>query len=298
MPTSATRSAAIGLTLVLAFALVFPAGQATAQSRRQPAREAAPQNLSDCSGCPSLVMVPAGAFLMGSPESEKGRGKDEGPQHKVQFAKPFAIGKYEVTFAEWDACAAQGASSGGCQHKPSDEGWGRKKLPVVNVSWSDANQYVGWLAKKTGKAYRLPSEAEWEYAARGPAQLDGATVPFATGTVINYKLANYDANFTYGLSKRGLYRQKTVEVGSLPANGFGIHEMHGNAWEWVQDCYKADYVDAPPDGSAVAASDCTLRVLRGGAWNYHPQLLRSAYRYSTPGDVRLNNTGFRVARDL
>ena len=240
------------------------------------------------------MIVPAGEFLMGSPESEKGRGKDEGPQHKVVFAKAFAIGRYEVTFAEWDACVAQG----GCQHKPSDEGWGRKKLPVVNVSWTDANQYVAWLSKKSGKAYRLPAEAEWEYAARGSTKIDNANMPFSTGAVINYKQVNYDANFTYGASKRGIYRQKTVDVGSLPPNGFGLHEMHGNAWEWVQDCYQPDYSAAPADGSAVAASDCKLRILRGGAWNYHPQLLRSAYRYSTPGDVRLNNAGFRVARDL
>ena len=287
-------TAALGLALALA----LPSGDASAQSGRQPTREAALRNpsgnLSDCPNCPSLVVVPAGAFLMGSPESEKGRGKDEGPQHKVMFEKPFAIGKYEVTFAEWDACARQGA----CQQKPSDEGWGRKKLPVINVSWSDANQYLAWLAKTTSKPYRLPTEAEWEYAARGSAKIDSASAPFSTGVTINYKQANYDANFTYGSSKRGIYRQKTVDVGSLPPHGFGLHEMHGNVWEWVQDCYKPSYIDAPADGSAVAAFECKLHILRGGAWNYHPQLLRSAYRYATPGDVRLNNAGFRVARDL
>ncbi len=231
---------------------------------------------------------------MGSPDTEKGRGKDEGPQRKVVIEKPFAIGKTEVTFAEWDACASQG----GCQHKPADEGWGRGKQPVLNVSWSDANQYVAWLTKRTGKAYRLPTEAEWEYAARGATKITETPAPFSTGPTITYKQANFDANFIYGTGRIGIYRQKAVPAGSLPANAFGLHEMHGNVWEWVQDCYKPDYQDAPVDGSAVTASDCQLRILRGGAWNYYPWMLRSAYRYATSGDVRLNNAGLRVARDL
>lgn len=238
-------------------------------------------------------MVPAGEFLMGSPESENGRAKDEGPQHKVTIEKPFAVGRFEVTFAEWDACVSQG----GCLHKPSDESWGRSKRPVINVSWDDANQYVTWLSKRTGRAYRLLTEAEWEYSARASNTIGSPATPFSTGVTINYRQANYDANFTYGPGKGGLYRQKTVDAGSLPANAFGLYEMHGNVWEWVQDCYRPDYNGAPADGTAVTSPACKLRVLRGGAWNYYPKLLRSAYRYSTPGDVRLNNVGFRVARD-
>ena len=279
--------------MALALLLLMSTG-AGAQGRQPTRREAAPQALSDCPVCPSLVTVPAGEFLMGSPESEKGRGKDEGPQHKVVFEKPFAVGKYEVTFAEWDACTSQG----GCGYKPSDEGWGRNKLPVLNVSWNDAGQYVAWLSKKTGKAYRLLTEAEWEYAARGSTKITEATTPFSTGGTVGYKQANYDANFIYGPGKIGVYRQKTVAVGSLPRNAFGLHEMHGNVWEWVQDCYKPDYKDAPANGSAVTSSDCRLRVLRGGSWNYYPRMLRSAYRYATSGDVRLNNAGFRVARNF
>ncbi len=241
-----------------------------------------------------MVTVPAGEFLMGSPESERGRGKDEGPQHKVTFAEPFAVGKFEVTFSEWDACVAEG----GCTNKPSDEGWGRGRHPVINVSWHDATQYTDWLSKKTGKPYRLLSEAEWEYAARGVTKATEPATPFSTGAVINYKQANYDANFTYNGSPPGLYRQKTVDVGSLPRNAFGLYEMHGNVWEWIQDCYKPSYEGAPTDGSPVISKDCSLHILRGGAWNYYPKLLRSAYRYATAPEVRLNNAGFRVARAL
>ncbi len=231
---------------------------------------------------------------MGSPESERGRGKDEGPQHRVAFAKPFAVGKFEVTFAERDACVAEG----GCTQKPGDESWGRGRHPVINVSWHDATQYTAWLSNKTGKDYRLLSEAEWEYAARGVTKATEPSMPFSTGATINYRQANYDANFTYNSGPPGLYRQKTVDVGSLPRNAFGLHEMHGNVWEWVQDCYKPSYEGAPADGSPVTSGDCSLHILRGGAWNYYPRLLRSAYRYATAPEVRLNNAGFRVARAL
>ena len=178
--------------------------------------------------------------MMGSPESEIGRGSNEGPQRKVTM-RSFAIGKFEVTFAQWDACAAEG----GCSHKPGDESWGRGKRPAINVSWHDATELVAWLARKTGKPYRLPTEAEWEYAARAVADASEPHPPFSTGTTINYKQANYDANFTYGDGKMGLYRQKTVEVGSFRRNAFGLYDMHGNVWEWVQDCYRDSYRGAP-----------------------------------------------------
>ncbi len=241
-----------------------------------------------------MVVVPAGEFLMGSPESERGRGRDEGPQHQVAIAQPFAAGKYEVTFAEWDACVADR----GCSYNPSDEGWGRGRRPVINVSYHDVKQYTDWLSRKTGKDYRLLSEAEWEYAARGQTKTSDQSSPFYTGATINYRQANYDANFTYGSGQQGAYRQKTTDVGSFPKNAFGLYDMHGNVWEWVQDCYRPSYEGAPTDGSPVTSGPCNLRILRGGAWNYYPKLLRSAYRYATPPDVRLNNFGFRVARSL
>ena len=266
---------------------------ATAENRRAPSDGAA-QSFRDCPSCPEMVAVPAGEFMMGSPQSERGRGKDEGPQHPVTIAKPFAAGKYEVTFSEWDACVAEG----GCSYKPGDEGWGRGRHPVINVSWNDVREFTAWLSKKTGKEYRLLSEAEWEYAARGVTRISDASTPFSTGATINYKQANYDANFTYGPGQQGSYRQKTTDVGTFPKNAFGLYDMHGNVWEWVQDCYKPSYKARPSDGSPVTAANCDLHILRGGSWNYYPKLLRSAYRYATAPEVRLNNFGFRVARAM
>jgi formylglycine-generating enzyme required for sulfatase activity len=276
--------------------VVVPQTGAEAQQKRAGTSDAAgPAGaFRDCPICPEMVVIPVGEFLMGSPETEKGRGRNEGPQRKVVFRQPFAVGKFEVTFAQWDACLAER----GCAHNPGDESWGRGKRPVINVSWDDARQFAAWLSKRTGKPYRLLTEAEWEYAARGTGQVPEPQTPFSTGATINYKQANYDANFTYGIGKMGIYRQKTLDVGSLPRNGFGLHDMHGNVWEWVEDCYKNSYGGAPTDGSAVASDSCGLRILRGGAWNYHPQLLRSAYRYATAPAVRIENAGFRVARGL
>lgn len=281
-------------TPVLLMFLLLP-GAANAQKRAEAADATAPGRvIRDCPTCPEMVVVPAGEFMMGSPESERGRGKDEGPQRKVAIPRPFAAGKFEVTFAQWDACAAEG----GCTHKPGDQGWGRGRRPAINVSWDDARQYAVWLAKKTGKPYRLLTEAEWEYAARGVTSTTSPHAPFSTGVTINYRQANYDANFTYGKGPQGIYRQKTLDVGSLPRNAFGLHDMHGNVWEWVEDCYKDSYADAPTDGSPVASANCSLRILRGGAWNYYPRLLRSAYRYATAPSIRMENAGFRVARTL
>ena len=279
------------LIVVALLALLAPGARAA--GRGVDASDTPAHQFRDCAICPEMVVVPAGVFLMGSPEHERGRGKDEGPQHRVEFLKPFAVGKFEATFAQWDACV----SEGGCTHKPSDEGWGRGRRPVINISWNDAKQFVAWITKKSGKPYRLLTEAEWEYAARATTGAD-ASQPFATGTTINYKQANYDANFTYGDGRMGIYRQKTLDVGSLPKNAFGLYDMHGNVWEWVEDCYRVSYVGAPADGSAVTSLSCALHILRGGGWNYQPQYLRSAYRYATPPGVRMENAGLRVARGL
>ena len=146
----------------------------------------------DCDNCPEMVVVPAGSFMMGSPTSEKFRYKDEGPQHRVTIPRSFAVGKFEVTLAEWDACV----SAGGCTRQPSDSGWGRGRRPVIKVSWHDANTYVKWLSRKTGKSYRLLSEAEWEYSARA-----GTRTPFSTGRRITTAQANFDGNYTYDGSR-------------------------------------------------------------------------------------------------
>ena len=232
----------------------------------------------DCSECPAIVEIPPGTFMMGSPDSDSERNDDEGPVHRVTIPASFAVGKYEVTFDEWDACV----SAGGCSHKPEDKGWGRGRLPVIYVSWGDAQEYVSWLSKKTGKTYRLLSEAEWEYVARA-----GTTTPFHTGEQISTSQANF-----------GKSRKRTVPVGSFGANQFGLHDVHGNVYEWVQDCWNANYKGAPVDGSVWTTVDCTSRVLRGGSWYIEPRILRSAFRNRDRTVNRYSFVGFRVARTL
>jgi formylglycine-generating enzyme required for sulfatase activity len=241
------------------------------------------ESFRDCPDCPEMVVVPAGAFTMGSPEEEEeGRHADEGPQHSVTIAKPFAVGKFTVTFEEWDRCV----SGGGCTSNPhpSDHGWGRGKHPVVDVSWSDANEYTIWLAIKTGKVYRLPSEAEWEYAARA-----GTTTRYYWGDRIGVDRAN--------CNRCGKHGGKTTPVGFFSANPFGLYDMHGNVWQWVQDCYRNSYVGAPADGAA-RIGNCDAHVLRGGAWDDLPLDLRSAYRRGYPVDNVATWRGLRVAREL
>jgi len=288
-----TLRGAIAFLLLVLFQLSVSAAQ---EKGRRAGEAAGPKDVfRDCADCPEMMVVPAGEFMMGSPPSERGRNPDEGPQRKVTFAQPFGVSKYEVTFAQWDACVA----AAGCTHKPGDNDWGRGKRPVINVSWEDTHQFVAWLVKKTGKPYRLLTEAEWEYAARGITVALERPPAFSTGPTINPNQANYDGNFVYGGgAKMGIYRQKTLEVGSFKPNAFGLYDMHGNVWEWVEDCYKDSYAGAPTDGSAVKAASCNLHILRGGAWNYYPQLLRCAYRYASAPSVRMENAGFRVARSM
>ena len=246
--------------------------------------------LRDCPDCPEMVVVPAGSFMMGSPSHEAGRDSDEGPRHRVTIAKPFAVGKYEVTFAEWDACVAAGGCGG---YRPDDGGWGRGRRPTINVNWDDAKAYVRWLSRKTGKPYRLPSEAEWEYAARAET-----STPFHFGSTISTSQANYDGNYMYGGGVKGVYRERTVTVGSFPANGFGLHDAHSNVREWVEDCWNSNYAGAPADGSARMSGDCWNRVLRGGSWFFRPGYLRSAFRFRSGTGNRSGDGGFRVARTL
>ena len=238
----------------------------------------------DCPECPELVVVPSGSFDMGSPESEEGRYDEEGPVHRVTFARPFAVGVYEVTFGEWDACVS-GRGCGG--HRPDDEGWGRGKRPAINVSWDDAKAYVRWLSRKTGEEYRLLSEAEWEYVARA-----GTTTRYWWGNRIGRNRANCD-----GCGSRWDYEQ-TAPVGSFSANPFGLHDVHGNVREWVEDCWNESYHGAPSDGSAWESGECRKRVLRGGSWNYEPRNLRSANRNWLTSGNRYYIDGFRVARTL
>ncbi|HTV31327.1 MAG TPA: SUMF1/EgtB/PvdO family nonheme iron enzyme [Xanthobacteraceae bacterium] len=232
--------------------------------------------------CPEMIVVPMGEFTMGSPPTEKGRYADEGPQRKVTIARPFAISKFDVTFADWDACV----SVGGCP-QVSEGSWGRGRRPVINVSWVEAQQYVAWLSKLTGKPYRLLTEAEWEYAARA-----GTTTTYPWGDEIG--VGNADC------AGCGSQWDGPSPVGSFKPNAFGLYDMVGNVWQWVLDCYHDDYTGAPTDGSAWTSGDCSPveRVVRGGAWNNAPRPLRSAVRFFHTPVSRLGNVGFRIARTL
>ena len=254
------------------------------------AREWPGHEFEDCDACPTMVVVPAGEFRMGSPSSEEGH-PNEGPQHRVTIPEPFAVGKYEVTFSEWGACVSAGGCGG---YQPDDRGWGRGQRPAINVSWRDAKAYVAWLSDKTGEQYRLLSEAEWEYAARA-----ATTGPFHFGSTISTDQANYNGNNAHGSGRKGVYRKKTVPVGSFAANGFGLHDVHGNVWEWVEDCWHGSYAGAPTDGRArVTGGGCDRRILRGGSWNNGPGNLRSALRVGLSAENRDVTDGFRVSRTL
>jgi formylglycine-generating enzyme required for sulfatase activity len=251
----------------------------------------AAQSFRDCPNCPEMVVVPAGAFMMGSPENEPGRKKSEGPQHKDTFAKPFAVGKFEVIWADWAACEADNRCY---THKERDEKWGFDKRPVINMDKEeDFRSYLLWLQEKTGKDYRLLSEAEWEYAARA-----GTTSPYFTGATISKQQARFNEEPWSADSK-------TADAGSFLPNAWGLHDMHGNVWEWVQDCWHATYKGAPADGSAWAfvarpgsGNACEEYVLRGGSWSSDPKFVRSASRTKYNPTNRINFYGFRVARSL
>jgi formylglycine-generating enzyme required for sulfatase activity len=233
--------------------------------------------------CPEMVVavVLTAEFLMGSPANETGHDDKEGPQHKVLFAKPFAVSKFEVTFDEWDACVAYR----GCDSR-GDGNWGRGRQPAINVRWDDAKRYVAWLSKMTGKPYRLLSEAEWEYAARA-----GTPTAYFWGDEAGKGNANCNGCGSHWDNLR------TAPVGSFKPNVFGLHDMHGNVWEWVEDCWHSNYQGAPSDGSAwPSEGNCTAHVVRGGAWDDPAQSARSAYRGNLTGSGL--DSGLRVARTL
>ena len=244
----------------------------------------------ECAACPPMVVVPAGAFTMGSPQREGGRYPDEGPRRTVTIAAPFAVGVTEVTFAQWEACL-QADGCGG--YRPDDAGYGRGQRPVVNVSRAEAASYLEWLGRKTARAYRLPSEAEWEYAARA-----GAGTPFHTGDTIAPSQANYDGTSAYGAGVRGAFRGRTLPVGAFAANAFGLRDVHGNVWEWVADCWNDSFQDAPSDGAAWREGDCERRVQRGGSWSNAPKDVRSAVRNWRAAGHKDANSGFRVVREI
>jgi formylglycine-generating enzyme required for sulfatase activity len=261
----------------------------------------------DCPNCPEMVVVPAGSFTMGSPESEPGREPShkgsESPQHRVAIARPFAVGKFEVTRGEFETFVRDsGRAVGDKCHILEGSQWqeraGRSfrdpgfaqdaRHPAVCVSWEEASAFVGWLSRKTGRSYRLLTEAEWEYVARA-----GTTTPYWWGPSISTSQANYDGR------PKGEFRQKTVPVDSFAPNPWGLYNVNGNAWEWVQDCWNDNYTGAPSDGAARVTGDCGRRVVRGGYWgNTLPQHLRSASRVRSAPAIRSNGMGFRIGKTL
>jgi len=253
-----------------------------------PLGSTASASFKDCAECPDMVRVPAGEFTMGSPASEPFRGFEV--EHPVKIEKPFALSKYEVTFDEWDACVKDGGCDGPA---PDDQGWGRGKRPVIDVTWDEAKSYVEWLSKKTGKKYRLPSESEWEYAARA-----GTKTAFSYGPTISSAQANYDGSTAYGDGPVGMNRMQTTEVGSFPPNAFGLYDMHGNVWEWLEDCFQDGYEGAPANGAPFMTPECGGHVLRGGSWEDHPAELRSASRVGSSRDEQSWSDGFRVALSM
>jgi formylglycine-generating enzyme required for sulfatase activity len=245
-------------------------------------RECAPKQ-QDKDHCPDMVVIPAGSFMMGRPATKKGFA-NEVPQHTVTIAKPFAVSKFKLTFDEWDTCARYGD----CRQDVKDFGFGRGQRPVIEVTWDDAHQYVAWLSKMTGEPYRLLTEAEHEYARRA-----GTTTAYPWGDDIGTNKANCD-----GCGSQWDKKQ-TAPVGSFAPNGFGLFDMVGNVWEWVEDCYHDNYDGAPTDGSAwIEGSDCKTGVVRGGSWFNPPEILYAAYRRRGSSVIRVDNLGFRVARTL
>ena len=282
-------------------------------------------SFAECDGCPQMVVVPAGSFIMGSSDSEQGRNSWEGPQHVVGFKRPFAVGRFEVTVDQFATFVRDSGYRAGSScwtfenHKfesRSDRSWRNTGYaqdgshPAACLSWHDAKAYVDWLAERTGKPYRLLSEAEWEYAARattttgsGPRYgfgdddeamcahangFDQTAKQIVAGTVTWPALHCFDGH------------AYTAPVGKFSANGFGLHDMLGNVKEWTADCYHPNqgYSGAPTDGSAWISGECSSRLLRGGSWLSYARLLRVAFRYRASADDRCSDLGVRVARTL
>ncbi len=261
----------------------------------------------DCETCPEMVVIPIGSFTMGSPPGEEGRFDNEGPQHQVTISRPFAAGKFEVTRAQFArfVLEARYPAGIGCFvlvgtkiYKDNNRNWlspGFSQTdndPVTCVNWQDAKAYAEWLSRKTGRTYRLLTEAEWEYVARA-----GTTTAFSFGSSITPQLANYNAMESYAGSPVATSRGQTAPVGSYPPNAFGLHDVHGNVGEWTEDCYNDSYNGAPSDGSAWASGKCSGHVLRGGSWYYGPRTMRSANRFFSTLTFRFSIIdGFRLAR--
>ncbi len=237
-----------------------------------------------------MVVINPGAGKLGSPDFEKKRARFENPLRDTYIGYQFEVSKYEITFDDWNKCVSGGGCAG---HKPDDKGWGRGKRPVINVSYNDAQNFLTWLNGKTGKTYRLLSEAEWEYVAR--AGQDG---PFSTGYDMSAQFANFDGKAPYGSGAKGAYLRKTQPVGQYEPNAFGVYDMHGNVYEWVEDCWNPDHSGALGDGAPRMDGDCKFRVMKGGSWVTHGYQTRAAARIRYVTDYRYDDYGIRIARTL
>lgn len=253
----------------------------------------------DCKDCPEMVVLPAGSYVMGTPDDELGRQPDEGPQHTVTFAKPFAISRYQVTAGELDAwIKASGVTIGSGDKRPGRWCEASKptykqgsRQPAVCVDYAEVQGYAAWLGKQTGKSYRMVSEAEREYAARGGSK---GPFPFPFDKEGEYQISKH-AN-TYGPADGYAY---SSPVGSYPPNDFGVYDMHGNVYEFVADCKHNDYVGAPTDGSAwIDNAQCEVVQIRGNDWGEPPIFSRSGNRNDVYKSTRGDWLGFRVAREL
>jgi len=251
---------------------------------------------SDCAGCPEMVALPAGSYQRGEPASLRPSNSNEVPEHRVSISR-LAVGRYEVTFDEFDRCR----NAGVCTHNPDDHGMGRGNRPVVDVNWADAQQYIGWIRQETGEDYRLLSESEWEYAARGnqayefPGEDQWSCTRGNIADVAWSAAYNTSPRFTVGCNDHFI---QTAPVGTFRMNGFGLFDMAGNVWEWTQDCYNQNYNRVPTDGSAWLTGQCVSRIIRGGSWSDDISYARSAKRIADFSTYRSSNIGFRIARSL
>jgi formylglycine-generating enzyme required for sulfatase activity len=245
-------------------------------------------SFKECEFCPEMVVIPKGSFVMGTPADEPYRLKGEDPQHTVNIPKPIAVGRFSITFDEWDACLADGGCGG---NKGDDGGYGRGRMPAAGIDFEAAKSYLAWLSRKVGRTYRLPSESEREYFTRA-----GTTTPFWFGKTISPQNANYDARNNYPGGPYGEASKGPKPVDSYLPNKFGLYQVTGNVEEWAEDCYNKRYnEDTPSDGSPWLEGDCTRRILRGGGWMGMALVQRSGSRNAFPVGT-LNS--FRVVRPL
>ena len=297
-PKSKTSTKAIPQTSTFEFETVEVNGKGLIKERENKKGKDFKEDLGNGVSL-EMVEIPDGSFTMGSPKEEKGSSDNERPKHEVRVSS-FFMGKFQVTQAQWKAVAKLPQVER--ELKPEPSNFKGENRPVEQVSWNDAVEFCGRLSKHTGREYRLPSEAEWEYACRG-----GTTTPFHFGETITTDLANYRGtdeqalgwSGSYGDGPKGVYRQETTDVGSFDApNALGLHDMHGNVWEWCFDDWHGNYEKAPTDGSAWVKNDNDNRshskVLRGGSWNDNPEGCRSAFRLNGIPENRYNDLGFRV----